>query len=448
MQQRQANGSKTGFANDEGLGSDEPPLQLPLGVASATYAICFVQGLFAASHVVVQYFMKDNLDLSPVQNQVVTFVSIWPWAFKVVYGVVSDSVPILGYRRVPYLIGAAILASLSWASLAGVEIFGRCAPCGVALCTLCISIGLAVIDVQCDASVVQKVQELKGDAVFAASIQSRMAMARTCGEVTGLSGGPFLFQLIGAHRFFIVSAACALLHVASALFLQEQPVDPAIKSLSHLGKGRFKAVAATLKEMRLWKPALLVLMMGMAPAAGTAIFFFLINQLLFTPFQISFVAIYKCALVLLAFFLYRRFLRTSSFRLVFLLAAFTAAILRSLQFIVISRVNEGMLPDSLAAAGCPRGIEGTVISLLSATVNIANILSEFFGIALSEVIGIDDKPTSKSVWLLLSISIITSLLPTVLVNFETFQLPALVPATSTPIPSTPIPSNGRVFQEQ
>src|SRR3984957_18165885 len=56
------------------------------------------------------YYLKQALSWTPVQ--VTAFITIFnlPWVIKPLYGLVSDFVPLFGYRRKSYLIVANILA--------------------------------------------------------------------------------------------------------------------------------------------------------------------------------------------------------------------------------------------------------------------------------------------------------------------------------------------------
>src|SRR5271169_7088698 len=58
----------------------------------------------------LNYYLKEALGWTPVQ--VTAFITIFnlPWIIKPIYGLVSDFVPLFGYRRKGYLIVANILA--------------------------------------------------------------------------------------------------------------------------------------------------------------------------------------------------------------------------------------------------------------------------------------------------------------------------------------------------
>jgi len=87
----------------------EPSVEL-----AAILLVYFVQGLLGLAGLGVTFFLKDELRLSPAEVSALMGITVLPWSLKLLYGFFSDSVPILGYRRRPYL----VLSGLSsWTEL-------------------------------------------------------------------------------------------------------------------------------------------------------------------------------------------------------------------------------------------------------------------------------------------------------------------------------------------
>lgn len=61
------------------------------------------------SRVSTQYYMKDVQKVQPSQAQVLIGVIHFPWIVKPLWGLLTDVVPIFGYRRRPYFIFAGKL---------------------------------------------------------------------------------------------------------------------------------------------------------------------------------------------------------------------------------------------------------------------------------------------------------------------------------------------------
>jgi len=73
-----------------------------------------MQGASSLSDLATQYLFKDDLRFSPSQLALVTGVITAPWVLKPVFGFVSDSLPIFGMRRRPYLLAFGALGSLCY----------------------------------------------------------------------------------------------------------------------------------------------------------------------------------------------------------------------------------------------------------------------------------------------------------------------------------------------
>lgn len=54
----------------------------------------------------VEYYMKDVQKVQPSEAQIYSGITNIPWIVKPLWGLLTDVVPILGYRRRPYFIFA------------------------------------------------------------------------------------------------------------------------------------------------------------------------------------------------------------------------------------------------------------------------------------------------------------------------------------------------------
>jgi MFS family permease len=62
-------------------------------------------------------FCKSYLGVQPDQLQTISAILMLPWSFKFLYAMISDSVPILGYRRKYYLIFNGFMSFFSCAMI-------------------------------------------------------------------------------------------------------------------------------------------------------------------------------------------------------------------------------------------------------------------------------------------------------------------------------------------
>ena len=107
-------------------------------------------------YVALRIYLRDTLSASPSQQAIVYAVVIgMPWNLKAFMGFVSDSFPICGLRRKPYMLMGMAVCSLSWI------LFGILpSPSLVASCSLIFFavFGLIFADVMADALVVEIVR--------------------------------------------------------------------------------------------------------------------------------------------------------------------------------------------------------------------------------------------------------------------------------------------------
>ena len=141
------------------------------------------------------FLLKDEMRLSAADTA--TFLALvgFAWNVKPLYGLVSDLVPLLGYRRRSYLLVTTAMAALGWLALGLLPAY----PWGVTLAILGLTgLGLAFTDVLCDAVMVEegkarsltgRFQSIQWAAVYGASV---LAGVGGCGRASGpgRSGGP------------------------------------------------------------------------------------------------------------------------------------------------------------------------------------------------------------------------------------------------------------------
>ena len=153
------------------------------GVAGgpATYtvmAVYFVQGILGLASLARTYFLKENLHLGPAESSALLGIASLPWVIKPVYGFLTDALPILGYRRKPYLILAGLLGAAGWASLAT----WVHTPAQAILASTVASLGVAMSDVVVDSLVVERARD---DA--SASSGALQSLCWSCSSFGGLA---------------------------------------------------------------------------------------------------------------------------------------------------------------------------------------------------------------------------------------------------------------------
>ncbi|HYE91717.1 MAG TPA: hypothetical protein VEA38_11885, partial [Terriglobales bacterium] len=119
--------------------------------------VYFAQGMWYLPNQTMTIVFKEQFGFSA--GQVATFFSIAviPWLLKPIYGLLSDFVPLFGYRRKSYFVLGSALASVC---AAVVVVIGGAAYWPLAIFFTLMGFGLAFTDVITDAIMVENGRRL------------------------------------------------------------------------------------------------------------------------------------------------------------------------------------------------------------------------------------------------------------------------------------------------
>ena len=70
--------------------------------------------VFQFPSVAMRFWLIETVKLTPAQMMGLMGVIGIPWCLKPIYGFISDSFPIMGYRRKPYVILGCIISTVSY----------------------------------------------------------------------------------------------------------------------------------------------------------------------------------------------------------------------------------------------------------------------------------------------------------------------------------------------
>jgi len=170
----------------------------------------FCYGASGITSIALIYFQKDTLGITPAEAAGIAFWVALPWSTKMVAGVASDVHPILGSRRVAYLLLGAMLGFAGYAWLATAA-----STKGAYLAAMVIiAVGFMVQDVVADAlsvEVARSEEEMK-------QIQALGRMALLVGTISvGYLSG-WLAGAVGARTVFAIALVLPVLVAVAAWF--------------------------------------------------------------------------------------------------------------------------------------------------------------------------------------------------------------------------------------
>ncbi|GFR44950.1 hypothetical protein Agub_g5992, partial [Astrephomene gubernaculifera] len=416
------------------LGLDPSPELIAISM------VYFVQGILGLSRLAVSYFFKDELHVEPAEVAFLTGLSSIPWMIKPLYGFISDSVPLFGYRRRSYLVLCGIMGTLAWGSLS----YGVYDSRGAVAAMLLASLGTAASDVVVDSIVVERARGHHQS--VAGSLQSLCWASAAVGGIASAYFSGSLVQEYGCRFVFGLTAIFPLVVCASSLLIEEKPMGgsgtaattaasavvgmsgsnsssnphdtsgSSSNSRSQLVVQRLRAQGAALwgavRQKDILMPAIFVFLWQATPSADSAMFYFQTTQLGFTPEFLGRVRLGASLASLAGVWVYNSWLKSVPLRRMLWWAMLVGTALSSTQLVLVSRLNVAwgvsdqlfVLGDSvvltvlgqvsfmpilvLAARLCPAGVEATLFATLMSVLNCGSITGGALGAGLTKLYGV------------------------------------------------------------
>ncbi|MDG2992374.1 folate/biopterin family MFS transporter [Candidatus Synechococcus calcipolaris G9] len=413
--------------------------QQPSRELFAILLVYFVQGILGLARLAISFFFKDELGLSPAQVAALMGVAAIPWVIKPLFGLISDSLPLLGYRRRSYLVLSGFLGCGAWLSLSlWVE-----KPWQATLAIALASLSIAISDVIVDSLVVERARH--ESATEAGTLQSLSWAATALGGILTAYFSGQLLEHFTTRTVFAITATFPLVVSGVAIAIAEEPIHerPALKkTLDHIA-----LVRQALMQKTIWLPVAFLFLWQATPGSESAFFFFTTNELGFQPEFLGRVRLVTSVASLLGVWFFQRFLKAIPVRVIFFWSTIISASLGMTTLILVTHANRSLgiddrwfsLGDSLilavmgqiafmpvlilAARLCPPGIEATLFALLMAISNLAGLVSHELGALLTHWLGITDH-NFDALWLLVIITNLSTLLPLPLLHWLPRQIPS------------------------
>ncbi|KAL3507887.1 hypothetical protein ACH5RR_033269 [Cinchona calisaya] len=403
----------------------------------AVAMVYFVQGVLGISRLAVSFYLKDDLHLDPAETAVITGFSSLPWLVKPLYGFISDSFPLFGYRRRSYLVLSGLLGALSWCLMA--TFVGS--KYDTAFCILLGSLSVAFSDVVVDSMVVERA---RGESQsMSGSLQSLCWGSSAFGGIVSAYFSGSLVAAYGVRFVFGVTALLPLITSAVAVLVKEQRVVvPArCQDLSLGSPGFFESSKNSV--IQLWDavkqpdvllPTLFIFVWQATPKSDSAMFFFTTNKLGFTPEFLGRVKLVTSVASLLGVGLYNGFLKNVPLRKIFLVTTVIGAVLGMTQVLLVTGLNRQFgisdewfaIGDSLiitvlgqasfmpvlvlAARICPEGMEATLFATLMSISNGGSVLGGLIGAGLTKLFGVTKDKFDNLAFIIILCNL-SSLLP-------------------------------------
>jgi folate/biopterin transporter len=399
----------------------------------AILTIYFVQGILALSRLAVSFFLKDELLLSPVQMSVIMGICSIPWMIKPLYGFISDSLPLFGYYRKPYIVLSGILGCTAWVCLGTVVHTSTTATIMIVLSSL----SVAISDVIVDSIVVERARS-ESEAKIG-SLQSLCWGSSAIGGLCTAYLSGLLLEYFTNRIVFLITALFPLMISSVAWLISEKPINKDDKK-SNNTKYQLGQIRQAITQKAIWLPTAFIFVWHATPNAESAFFYFTTNELQFQPEFLGRVRLVTSLASLIGVWAFQRYLKTIPFRIMFSWGIFLSTALGMTTLLLVTHTNRLLgiddhwfsLGDSLiitvigqvlfmpilvlSTKLCPPGIEATFFALIMSVFNLGGTVSYALGSIMMKWLGITEHQFD-SLWLLIIITNCSSLIPIFFINW-------------------------------
>lgn len=375
--------------------TDKPEIRRLIALFALAY---FAQGLSQAGGLISQplnYYLKTGLGLSVTDISEYLAILTIPWVVKPVYGLISDYIPLFGYRRRTWLMLVNLIAASGFLWLTGLKDVST-----IVMALVLTAFGTAFSDVIIDALVVENGNRTGQTARF----QGMQWIAfRVASILTALTGG-YLASLFEPATALHVAATITMLAPIAVLTMVYLVVreEPAKMDIAEL-RATTRSTLAAIKSPSLQISAAFLAIWCFSPAFGTPMYYHMVDVLHFDQKFIGQLTALTSFGGLIGAILFTRLLanKTVTFRATFAVIAASCVILsfhlltqpssHASQLAPVLNVVYGAIMQigaltifALAAISCPPRAEAFTFAALMSLYNGAEQLSAIVGSRLYE----------------------------------------------------------------
>jgi MFS family permease len=337
----------------------------------------------------LNHYLKE-IGWTPLQVTAYIAVLNFPWIIKPVFGLVSDFIPLFGYRRKSYLIISSLCAAGAYAGIARLA-----EPGEFASLLLLTSYAMATASTLCGALLAENGQSYRLSSTFVGQQWLWFYVAIMASSFVGGELVEHLSALSALQAAAAVAAVAPIAVIFASLFLLSERKSTVNRLEMRL---TFHSIVAALRSTKLYLVALFLFLYSFAPGFGTPLYYFMTDELRFSQSYIGILGSIASAGWIAGALLHRWLLwKMSSKALLYvsillgtlsaasfllLTGEVTAAIVNFANGVALMIATIASL--TLAADYCPRRAEGFAFAGLMSVMNLADLLSSNVGAFLYE----------------------------------------------------------------
>jgi MFS family permease len=382
------------------LARSSPPPPSPFGEGRAIrrlmlfFAIVYVvEGIGQARVGVILQPLTNYLKThgwSPLEVTAYFGVLNFPWVIKPVFGLVSDFVPLFGYRRTSYLLLASAGAAVGYA---GVALLNE--PSEFALLLLLTSYAMATASTLCGALLAENGRTFQQSSLF---VGQQWLWFYVAIMASAFMGGVLVEYLPASSALKAAAGIAAVAPIAVMIATPLLLSEPKSSASREAFRETLQGIGTALKSRKLWLVALFLFLYSFAPGFGTPLYYYMTDTLRFSQAYIGFLGSIASAGWIAGALLHRWLMRRmdaenllylsivlgtlSAGSFLLLGSELSAAIVNFANGLAMMIATIASL--TVAAQYCPRRAEGFAFAGLMSVSNLADIFSINTGAFLYE----------------------------------------------------------------
>ena len=337
----------------------------------------------------LNYYLKD-IGWTPLQVTAYLAILNFPWIIKPVFGLVSDFIPLFGYRRKSYLIISSICAVGAYAWIARLT-----EPSEFALLLVLTSFAMATASTLCGALLAENGQSFRLSSTFVGQQWLWFYIAIMASSFIGGELIQRLPPLSALQAAAGVAAVAPIAVILASLFLLSERKSRANREEM---QRTFQSVVAALKSAKLYLVALFLFLYSFAPGFGTPLYYFMTDELKFSQSYIGILGSIASAGWIAGALVHRYFLSKMSSKALLYLSIVLGTLAAASFLLLADEVTAAIVNFAngaammiatiasltLAADYCPKRSEGFAFAGLMSIMNLADVFSNNIGAFLYE----------------------------------------------------------------
>ena len=331
------------------------------------------------------YYLKQVHGWTPVQ--VTAFLTLFnlPWVIKPVYGLISDFLPLFGYRRKSYLLIAnvAAIAGFFWATQIDT-------PSVLVFALMMTAYAMAISSTLCGAVLVQNGQKLQQSGRF---VNQQWLWSNMAAMAAAIVGGQLVQRLPPSAALHagaaIVGVTPFLVIMGTLLFVPEQKVAINLQGM----RDTLGGLLAAFKRHELWIIAVFMFLYYFSPGFATPLYYHMTDNLKFSQAYIGILGSIASGGWVVGALLYKRFFGDLSLKSLLNLSIAFGTVSTAAYLLLSTESSAAVLNFcsgfsamlatvatlTLAADYCPPRAEGFAFATLMSIINLATTLADNVG---------------------------------------------------------------------